>query len=87
MIIADDLLGDFCARPGSLLFCPDCGTLLNLPFGDESDVRCDQCGRVEPASCVSRLPICAFPLDVTAAQPMKITRLRLIHTLMLSRLR
>jgi len=35
---------------GSLLFCPDCGTLLDLPFGDEADVRCDQCGHVEPAS-------------------------------------
>ncbi|KAH9994510.1 DNA-directed RNA polymerase I kDa polypeptide [Russula vinacea] len=35
---------------GPLLFCPDCGTLLDLPFGDEADVRCNQCGRVEPAS-------------------------------------
>ncbi|KAI0271736.1 DNA-directed RNA polymerase I kDa polypeptide [Gloeopeniophorella convolvens] len=35
---------------GSLLFCPDCGTLLDLPHGDEPDVTCEQCGHVEPAS-------------------------------------
>ncbi|KAI9510685.1 DNA-directed RNA polymerase I kDa polypeptide [Russula earlei] len=37
-------------RIGSLLFCPYCGTLLDLPLGDEVDVRCDQCGHIEPAS-------------------------------------
>ena len=36
---------------GSLLFCPDCGTLLNLPQDGEFEVTCEQCGHVEPASC------------------------------------
>ena len=42
-------------RLGSLLFCPDCGTLLNLPVGDEQTVVCEQCGHEEPASCTSRV--------------------------------
>ena len=55
-ILAPPLLwGSFGERPGSLLFCPDCGTLLDLPLGDEANVRCDQCGHLEPASCVSHL--------------------------------
>ena len=36
---------------GSLLFCPDCGTLLDVPGGDETSVSCEQCGHEEPASC------------------------------------
>lgn len=39
--------------PGSLLFCPNCGTLLNLPQGDEQSVTCEQCQHEEPASCMS----------------------------------
>lgn len=38
-------------HPGSLLFCPDCGTLLSLPADGEYQVACEQCGRKEPASC------------------------------------
>lgn len=38
---------------GSLLFCPDCGTLLNLPKDDEINVECEQCKYVEPATCKS----------------------------------
>jgi LSD1 subclass zinc finger protein len=37
---------------GSLLFCPDCGTLLDLPEGQAVHVKCEQCGHLEPASCV-----------------------------------
>lgn len=36
---------------GSLLFCPDCGTLLNIPQDGEYVVVCEQCGHEEPASC------------------------------------
>ncbi|KAJ7804694.1 DNA-directed RNA polymerase I kDa polypeptide [Mycena olivaceomarginata] len=35
---------------GSLLFCPRCGTLLDLPKDGQVDVTCEQCGHVEPAS-------------------------------------
>ena len=42
---------------GSLLFCPDCGTLLNLPQDGEFEVTCEQCGHVEPASCSFSFPI------------------------------
>ncbi|KAJ6459512.1 DNA-directed RNA polymerase I kDa polypeptide [Mycena sanguinolenta] len=35
---------------GSLLFCPRCGTLLDLPQDGEADVTCEQCAHVEPAS-------------------------------------
>lgn len=36
---------------GSLLFCPDCGTLLNFPEDGKPDIPCEQCGHLEPASC------------------------------------
>lgn len=51
---------DLCT--GSLLFCPDCGTLLNLPQDGEFDVTCEQCGHVEPASCQS--PSLRRPPDI-----------------------
>ncbi|KZP30337.1 DNA-directed RNA polymerase I kDa polypeptide [Athelia psychrophila] len=35
---------------GTLLFCPDCGTLLNLPKDGEPIVTCEQCHYEEPAS-------------------------------------
>ncbi|KAF8329091.1 DNA-directed RNA polymerase I kDa polypeptide [Cantharellus anzutake] len=34
---------------GNLLFCPNCGTLLNLP-GVEEHVLCEQCGHSELVS-------------------------------------
>ena len=40
-------------RIGALLFCPACGTLLDLPKDDQDEIPCAQCGRVEPASCES----------------------------------
>ncbi|QRV76892.1 transcription elongation factor S-II [Ceratobasidium sp. AG-Ba] len=40
-------------RIGSLLFCPTCGTLLNLPGEDDVNVKCEQCGHLEPSSCKS----------------------------------
>ncbi|KAJ3485711.1 hypothetical protein NLI96_g4769 [Meripilus lineatus] len=42
---------------GSLLFCPDCGTLLNLPRDDETEVACEQCGYLEPASSYENIEI------------------------------
>ena len=42
-------------RIGSLLFCPACGTLLDLPRDDQDEIACAQCGRKEPASCESTL--------------------------------
>jgi len=42
---------------GSLLFCPDCGTLLNLPVGDEQTVVCEQCAHEEPASSYENIEI------------------------------
>ena len=38
-------------RTGSLLFCPDCGTLLSLPKDGETVVVCEQCAYEEPATC------------------------------------
>ncbi|KAF8150388.1 DNA-directed RNA polymerase I kDa polypeptide [Mycena galopus ATCC 62051] len=35
---------------GALLFCPKCGTLLDLPKDGEVDVTCEQCGHIESAS-------------------------------------
>ncbi|KAM6497822.1 DNA-directed RNA polymerase I kDa polypeptide, partial [Amanita muscaria] len=35
---------------GSLLFCPDCGTLLSLPNEGETTVLCELCDYEEPAS-------------------------------------
>ena len=42
-------------RIGSLLFCPACGTLLDLPKDEQDEIECHSCGRREPASCESRL--------------------------------
>ena len=39
------------SKSGSLLFCPRCGTLLDLPKDGESVVICEQCQHEEPASC------------------------------------
>ena len=35
---------------GSLLFCPVCSTLLDLP-GDKDVIVCEQCNHEEPAQC------------------------------------
>lgn len=35
-------------RFSSMLFCPHCAALLDLP-GDEDEVICEGCGSVEPA--------------------------------------
>ncbi|ORY31255.1 hypothetical protein BCR39DRAFT_527143 [Naematelia encephala] len=43
-------------RIGSLLFCPACGTLLDLPKDDEDEIACAQCGRLEPSSSYENLP-------------------------------
>jgi DNA-directed RNA polymerase subunit M/transcription elongation factor TFIIS len=43
---------DYTQFLGSLLFCPTCGTLLDLPQDGESVVTCEQCGHEEPASCM-----------------------------------
>lgn len=37
---------------GSLLFCPVCSTLLDLP-GDKDIIVCEQCHHEEPAQCLS----------------------------------
>ncbi|KAG8701669.1 DNA-directed RNA polymerase I core subunit rpa12 [Ceratobasidium sp. 395] len=51
-------------RIGSLLFCPTCGTLLNLPGEDDTNVKCEQCGHLEPASCKSDFTyICMMSAD------------------------
>ncbi|KII92476.1 hypothetical protein PLICRDRAFT_473348 [Plicaturopsis crispa FD-325 SS-3] len=42
---------------GSLLFCPDCGTLLNLPHENENVVICEQCAHQEPASSYENIEI------------------------------
>ncbi|KAH9836661.1 DNA-directed RNA polymerase I kDa polypeptide [Rhodofomes roseus] len=42
---------------GSLLFCPDCGTLLNLPQDEDMYVKCEQCGHEEPASSYENIEI------------------------------
>lgn len=34
---------------GSLLFCPSCGTLLDVP-GDEDIIKCEPCGMTQDAS-------------------------------------
>ncbi|EIM91986.1 DNA-directed RNA polymerase, partial [Stereum hirsutum FP-91666 SS1] len=42
---------------GSLLFCGDCGTLLDVPKADEGTVNCEQCGHEEPASSYENIEI------------------------------
>ncbi|BEJ15062.1 hypothetical protein CspHIS471_0408290 [Cutaneotrichosporon sp. HIS471] len=47
-------------RIGALLFCPACGTLLDLPRDDQDEIDCHQCGRKEPASSYENLPTKTF---------------------------
>ncbi|KIY48644.1 DNA-directed RNA polymerase I kDa polypeptide [Fistulina hepatica ATCC 64428] len=42
---------------GALLFCPDCGTLLNLPDDGHSVVTCEQCNHEEPASSFDNIEV------------------------------
>ncbi|KAE9397837.1 hypothetical protein BT96DRAFT_966112 [Gymnopus androsaceus JB14] len=42
---------------GSLLFCPTCGTLLDLPKDSEPNVVCEQCGHEEPATSYENIRI------------------------------
>ncbi|GAW02716.1 DNA-directed RNA polymerase I kDa polypeptide [Lentinula edodes] len=42
---------------GSLLFCPTCGTLLDLPKDSEPNVLCEQCGHQEPATSYENIKI------------------------------
>ncbi|KAF9073971.1 DNA-directed RNA polymerase I kDa polypeptide [Rhodocollybia butyracea] len=42
---------------GSLLFCPTCGTLLDLPKDSEPNVICEQCGHEEPATSYENIKI------------------------------
>ncbi|KAF8641543.1 hypothetical protein AX16_009920 [Volvariella volvacea WC 439] len=45
---------------GSLLFCPNCGTLLDLPTDGEAFVACGQCNRQEPASSYEDMEIITY---------------------------
>ncbi|KAF8523774.1 hypothetical protein BU17DRAFT_43613, partial [Hysterangium stoloniferum] len=42
---------------GSLLFCPSCGSLLDLPKDGEDAVTCEQCKYVEPATSFDNIEI------------------------------
>lgn len=42
---------------GALLFCPDCGTLLDLPSADADVIPCEQCGFTEKASAYENIVI------------------------------
>ncbi|KAF8516040.1 hypothetical protein JB92DRAFT_2788569 [Gautieria morchelliformis] len=59
---------------GSLLFCPSCGTLLDLPQDDQDTVVCEQCKHVEPASSYENIEITtrshpdAFPSPLRQAK-------------------
>ncbi|KAL7416048.1 hypothetical protein BDY24DRAFT_253309 [Mrakia frigida] len=56
---------------GSLLFCPTCSTLLDLP-GDADVIVCEQCGHEEPAESYENLDVqthsnpAAFPSALRA---------------------
>ncbi|KAF8584629.1 hypothetical protein K439DRAFT_1411000 [Ramaria rubella] len=59
---------------GSLLFCPSCGTLLDLPRDGEDSVVCEQCKYEEPASSYENIEITtrshpdAFPSPLRQAR-------------------
>lgn len=61
---------------GSLLFCPNCGTLLDLPKDGEEFVTCEQCEHQEPASCTgcqSNLSAYTYDHDFAAYENVEIT--------------
>ncbi|KIJ27959.1 hypothetical protein M422DRAFT_215530 [Sphaerobolus stellatus SS14] len=59
---------------GSLIFCPSCGSLLELPKENEDSVSCEQCKYVEPASSFEDIEITtrshpdAFPSPLRQAR-------------------
>ncbi|KAG9014772.1 DNA-directed RNA polymerase I core subunit rpa12 [Tulasnella sp. JGI-2019a] len=66
-------------RVGSLLFCPDCASLLDTP-SDKDHVTCSQCGRVEPASSFENIEVVtrshpdAFPSALRDARKIQTTQ-------------
>ncbi|EKM83361.1 hypothetical protein AGABI1DRAFT_110030 [Agaricus bisporus var. burnettii JB137-S8] len=42
---------------GSLLFCPECGTLLSRPKDSADSIICEQCRHEEPASSYDNIVI------------------------------
>ncbi|CAG7847360.1 DNA-directed RNA polymerase subunit {ECO:0000256/PIRNR:PIRNR005586} [Serendipita indica DSM 11827] len=62
---------------GSLLFCPECGTLLDYPEPQAVSVKCEQCGYIEPASSyddikvVTQLREDAFPSELKQRRKMQ----------------
>ncbi|UZJ55838.1 hypothetical protein CBS101457_005158 [Exobasidium rhododendri] len=67
---------------GSLLFCPSCGSLLDVP-GDEDIIKCEPCGMTQDASIYDNLTITtrshpsAFPSALRQAR-------QLVHTAKIS---
>ncbi|KAH9824268.1 hypothetical protein DFH28DRAFT_1078010 [Melampsora americana] len=54
---------------GSLVFCIDCGNLLDVP-GSEDYLSCDQCGKMELSNCFSRNLTFQEGLEIiTCSQP------------------
>ncbi|KAK8850589.1 hypothetical protein IAR55_004508 [Kwoniella newhampshirensis] len=61
-------------RIGSLLFCPACGTLLDLPKDDQDEIACHQCGRKEPASSYENLPTKTYSSPNAFPSPLRSKR-------------
>ncbi|KAL7423077.1 DNA-directed RNA polymerase I core subunit rpa12 [Cryptotrichosporon argae] len=61
-------------RVGSLLFCPACGTLLDLPREGHDEIACHQCGRKEPASSYENLATKTYSSPNAFPSPLKAKR-------------
>ncbi|KAK4686143.1 hypothetical protein P7C73_g3986, partial [Tremellales sp. Uapishka_1] len=61
-------------RIGALLFCPACGTLLDLPKDDQDEIDCHQCGRKEPASSYENLATKTYSNPAAFPSPLRSKR-------------
>ncbi|KZO99648.1 DNA-directed RNA polymerase, partial [Calocera viscosa TUFC12733] len=60
---------------GTLLFCPECGTLLSLPQDDNSTyVECEQCKYREPASSYENLEVTTISTLESIPSPLRLKR-------------
>ncbi|KZT51342.1 DNA-directed RNA polymerase I kDa polypeptide [Calocera cornea HHB12733] len=60
---------------GTLLFCPECGTLLSLPLDDNSTyVECEQCQYHEPASSYENLEVTTVSTLESIPSPLRLKR-------------
>ncbi|CAO3614206.1 unnamed protein product [Cunninghamella blakesleeana] len=59
---------------GSLIFCPECGNLLDMPGGEEDILLCNQCSHPYPISGFEAIKVVTASSDRAFQSPLKAKR-------------